>query len=232
MSKVSSNFNKALQRKAAAVEEARKAENLMSTCKMPVGWKGQATCVGAKADQGKDKKDEKGQVTEGKLYVALEFQVINDPNFAGSKFNRMWFIWEDSKFTFEDRFGWCLNGMEMLGLPRDLRENYKDFEECLAYFSESDEVFDVEVVKSNYAQDGKEVKVTRGALVVDTSSSMTPEGVVDSKPTASSSSKIEVGSTITYLGKDWTVEEIDGDEITIKSSSSGKSRIISTDDLD
>jgi hypothetical protein len=223
--KISSEFTSALNRKAASVEAARKAENTMSTCKMPVGWHGQAVCVGAEAGKTKDKKDDKGQVVEGKTFVRLDFNVINDQQFSGAKCSRIWFVYEDHKNSMEDRFAWCLNGMENLGLPRTLRENYKEFEECLEYFTNSDEVFDIEVAATTYSTDGKEVKFSRGSVIVDNSTSMVPE-------TVKAGFSVEVGQNIKFMGKDgWEVTSVDGTDVTIKSMSSGKERSVSLEDL-
>lgn len=221
MAKVSAAFNKTLGRKASAVEEARKAENTMMTCKMPVGWKGQCVCVDAVADKAKDKKDDKGNTVEGNDYVRLEFSVINDEQFQGSKFSVLWMFYNTANATWEDRFTWCLNGLENLGLPRTLRENYEDFSEILEHFTKCDEVFDAEVVHNAYRQgDQKEVKVRRAALIVDASDSMVPE----EKPKASSGPR--VGGTVLYMGKDWKVLEINGDDIQIQSLTSNAVRAV------
>src|SRR5690606_40779325 len=97
--KVSADFNKFLSRNAKAVEEAKTAENTMSTCKMPVDWKGFCICVGAVADKEKDRKDEKGNTQVGRDYIRLDFNVVNDEAYAGSKFSLKWQFWDTEKAT-------------------------------------------------------------------------------------------------------------------------------------
>lgn len=225
--KVSSNFTKSVAKKATAVEEARKAENTMQTCKMPVGWSGHAICSGARADKGKDRKDEKGQTQEGNDYVALDFEVINDEKYAGSKFSVVWTFYDSEKASWEDRFTWCLNGLENLGLPEEYRRG-EDFDlaAALAFFADGDTIFAATVVHNEYRRgDQKEVKVTLTEAVSD-SDSISPDS--DNVPASS----IEIGSTVKYMGKDWEVMDVDGDDLQVKSLKTGNVKQLTLSDLD
>ena len=145
--KVSSNFNKFLAKNSTAVQEVKKAENTMQTCKMPVGWKGNVIVVGGEADKGKDRKDDKGQVQEGREYVRLDFNVVNDAEFAGAKCSLYWSFYDSEKATAMDRFQWMLNEMENLGLPREIRESDDTtMEDLLKFFTEQDSIYEAEVV--------------------------------------------------------------------------------------
>ena len=149
--KVSSDFNKFLSRNAKAVEEAKSAENSMSTCKMPVDWKGNAICVGGIADKGKDRKDEKGNTQPGRDFIRLDFNVINDEAYAGSKFSLMWSFWDTEKATAMDRFEWCMNDLENLGLPGEVRRSPDTtMEDILGFFTGSDKVYGAEVHHNAY----------------------------------------------------------------------------------
>jgi hypothetical protein len=233
--KVSAGFSKAMSRKATAVEEARKAENTMMTCKMPVGWKGKAVVVDASADKAKDKKDDKGNTVEGNEYIRLDFNVVNDDHYAGAKFSIIWSFYDSEKATWADRFSWCLNGLENLGLPRDLRENYNEISEVLEFFTSNDEVYDAEVVTNTYRQgDQKEVKVRRAALVVDASDSISPEETKEDGKVATteSSGTLQVGASVKYMGKSYTVVAIEDDDVKIKSVNTGVDRTVKVAQLD
>lgn len=222
-SKVSSSFSKFLAKNATAVEEAKKAENSMQTCVMPVGWKGHAIVVGATADKGKDRKDDKGNTVEGNEYINIEFNVVNSEEYAGKKFSLHWSFYDSEKATAAQRFEWCLNEMENIGLPREIREEFTDITQVLDHFIKSDVVYDCEVVHNQYRRgDKKEVKVTL-VQSVSNDSSMAP-----SSPTPT----VEVGGKVSFMGKDWEVLAVDGDEIKIKSPTTGTERVIKASDMD
>jgi hypothetical protein len=224
-SKVSSDFSKFLAKNATAVKEAKEADNSMQTCAMPIGWKGQVVCVDAVADKGKDRKDDKGNVQEGREFIRLDFNVINDEKYGGKKCSLLWSFFDSEKASATDRFEWCLNEMENLGLPRETRTEFSDISEVLDFFSSSDEVFEAEVVHNAYRRgDQKEIKVRR-VETVDSSASMSPTDVAPA-------SGVKKGDEVKYLGKTWDVVDIDGDDVQIKSRTTGASRGVKLADLE
>lgn len=224
--KVSADFNKFLSRNAKAVEEAKTAENSMSTCKMPVDWKGFCIVTGAVADKGKDRKDDKGNTQPGRDFIRLDFNVVNDEEYAGAKFSLMWQFWDTEKATAMDRFEWCMNDLENLGLPGEVRRDPSTtMEDILAYFSSSDKVYGAEVVHNSYRRgDQKEVKV-HNIEAIDGVENMAPEGHAPvSAP--------EPGQDVTYMGKAWELVDIDGDDVIVKSKATGQTRNIKLSDLE
>lgn len=219
--KVTSGFSKFMTKNASAVEEARKAENTMQTCKMPLGWSGFAICVDAVADQGKDRKDDKGETQEGNPYVRLEFQVVNDEEYAGQKFSNAWSFYDSEKATAMDRFEWCMNALENMGLPEELRRGDADMAEILNFFIDNDTVYAAEVVKNAYRRgDQKEVRIT------------TTEAVDDTDSVVPNDTQVEVGGEVKFMGKPWEVMDIDEDDVKIKSKSTGREKTVKLTDLE
>ena len=221
--KVSNDFNNFMARNSKAVEDAKTAENTMATCAMPIGWEGQCICVDAVADKSKDKKDQDGKVKEGSPYIRLEFSVVGDESYTGKKFSRLWMFNDTAKATAADRFEWCLNEMENLGLPQETRKTFDSVEELLKHFIDSDAVYECEVNKSDYSRDGKEMKVRLSAEAVDMTDSVVPTGPASDEPE---------DDTVMYLGKKWEVVSKEGKELTIKSMKTGQTKVVTTDDLD
>lgn len=219
------------------LQEAKKAENMMQTCAMPIGWKGDVVVVGAVADRSKDRKDQKGNTVEGNDYHRIEFQVIGDPDYAGKKASIGASFYTSEKATAEDRYSWWLNQLENLGLPRDIRENHEGAEELLGYFTNSDETFEMEIVKASYVRqggDGKEV-VVRRKDVVDTSTSMAPPTTTASGTTQVQESKTYAeGSQVSFADNPWTVVSFDeaNQTLKIKSPRNGSVREIKVSELD
>lgn len=223
--KVSSEFQNFLTRNAKAVAEAKTAENTMMTCKMPVGWKGYAVCVGAEAGRGKDYKDDKGNTTPGRDYARLDFNVINDEEYTGAKFSVNWSFWDTEKATAMNRFEWFLNDLENLGgdeftaVRRSAESTMEDF---LNFFVEADKIYSAEVVHNAYRRgDQKEVKVHAFAAVGE-GTAMVP----DTPPA------LQIGSEVSYMKKMWILEEADGDDLVIKSKTTGNTRKIKLSELD
>lgn len=225
--KVSSEFNKFLSRNAKAIEDAKAAENSMQTCKMPVGWKGYGVCVSGEAGKGKDRKDEKGNTQEGREYIRLDFNVVNDEEYAGSKFSTNWSFWDTEKATALDRFEWCLNEMENLGLPGEMRRSPDTtIEDMINFFVNGDIVYECEVVHNAYRRgDQKEVKVRLVEAV---------DGVTDMVPHSphTVTTTLSAGEEVKYMGKAWELVSADGDDLRIKSKTTGQTRNIKTSDLD
>ncbi len=228
--KVSSSFNKFLAKNATAVAEAKTAENTMMTCKMPVGWKGHCVCVGGVADTGKDRKDDKGNVQAGNDFVNLDFNVVNDEEYPGAKFSLHWSFYDSEKATAIDRFTWMLNAMENLGLPREVREDPEaSMETIIGHFIDKDTIYECEVVHNAFVRgDQKEVKV-RLVEAVDGTSSMSPTS--EGAP-AAGATKLTVGGSVKYMGKEWELVDADGDDIVIKSKTTGAQRNVKASDLD
>lgn len=222
--KVSSKFNSFLAKQGKAVEEAKAAENTMSTCAMPIGWKGQLIIVDAFADETKEQKDEKtGKVIEGRPYVRIEFSVVGDEDFLGKKTSKIWMFYDTEKATAVDRFTWFLNEMENYGLPREIRENHDSMEELLKEVCSLGIVYEGEVVANSYTRDGKEVKVRQQAKAVDDSTNVVP---------GMETSELVIGQDVRYIKKDWEVTEIMDEKIKIKSKETGQERIVKIADLD
>lgn len=231
-SKVSEGFSKFRSRNQSAIADAKKAENTMSTCKMPVGWDGQAVCTAGVADQGKDRKDDKGNTVEGRPFVRLEFEVVNDPQYSGSKFSKVWSFFDSEKLDAATRYEWFLNDLENLGLPREVRETYEDETELMDYFINGDDVFEASVEHNAYLRgDQKEVKVRASSGSVDSSASMTP-GSSPEKTEAPAESYLTVGENVHYMGKEWLLEDQDGEDLVVRSLSTKKTRNIKVADLD
>lgn len=228
--KVSQSFGKFLAKKSTQIEEAKKADNTMQTCPMPVGWKGHMVCVDAVADTGKQTKDDKGNTKEGRNYVRLEFSVVNDSHYQGKKGSLMWQLYDSENATSTQRFEWMLNEMENLGLPRKTREEYNDFSEILNHFIASDEVYEAEVVHNQYRRgDQKELKVRRAAIVDNTTSMAPPSSTTTESPKPTSTS---LGAEVKYMGKMWDVVDQDGDTVVIKSKATGNNRTVKLTELE
>lgn len=224
--KVSNDFMKFQSKNASALSDAKKAENTMQTCSMPIGWSGKVICVDAVADKGKDSKDDKGNTREGNPYVRLEFQVINDEEYAGQKGSLAWSFYDTEKATSFDRYTWMLNAMENMGLPGEVRrDDETTIEDLLQHFLDSDVVYTMSVEHTKYRRDNKELKVVL-MDTVDDSDSVTPPG---GESTASTG---EAGDMVKYMGKEWELVSKDGEDLVIKSLKNGNERTIKTSDLD
>lgn len=214
-----------MAKNATAVADAKKAENTMQTCKMPVGWSGGAIVVDAIADKGQDRKDAKGAIVEGREYVRIEFQVVNDEKFAGSKFSRFWSFYDSEKATAMDRFQWMLNDLENLGLPREIRENdASTLEDILGYFLEADVLYHCEVKNNDFSRDKKEVQVSQLQTVGDDDSILPPE---DNTNVPSDL----VGKDVIFMSKPWEVVKVDGNQLSIKSKTTGTIRTVKVSDV-
>jgi hypothetical protein len=224
---VSDDFAKFYGRAAGAVEEAKKAENTLSSSPTPVGWKGQAVLLGSKADKSKEREGADGTKSGGNPYVRMEFGIVGDEKFQGKKFTKNWTFFESANASAGDRFTWFLNELENMGLPRDIRENHESPQELLKAFADLDITFDVECAKDNYANDGKKMILRKPEEAVDGSDSMAP------KTTTSSPEALDPkeGDEVPFLGSNWIVEARDGDHLQIKHPTRGSRREVTLSQL-
>jgi hypothetical protein len=214
---VSTDFNKFYQKNTVAIEEAKKAENSMSSGPCEVGWEGRCVLLEATAEVGKPKKDEKGNVKEGNPRVRMKFSIVEDNVYQGKTFTKMWIFNSTANATALDRFEWFLNACEAMGLPREVRTNHTDPSEVLNWLLDSELVFNVKCESDDYAQDKKKMTVTAPAEAVDSSDSMVPGGEMYNTPSASSApaasstpSSTPSTSTSTSASADWPKE---GDKV-------------------
>jgi hypothetical protein len=236
-SKVSDGFKRARAKHQNHIQDAKKAENTMQTCKMPVGWSGQAVIVDGVADQAKDRKDETGKTIEGRPYIRLEFEVINDPEYAGAKFARVWSFFDSDKASFEDRYSWWLNDMENWGLPREDRETFEQESEIIDFFVDGNQVFNCEVNHNKILRGDKKEIVVTPAEAVDESDSMAPEEPAAPKASSKESPSPEADEpdeapTVKYMGKDWDLLDEDGDDLLVRSRTTGKERTIKRSEVE
>lgn len=219
---VSPQFAAFLARNQVAVEEAKKAENTMSSGPCPVGWKGQVVLLEAQATVGKDKKDDKGNVVPGNPRVQMKFGIVGDETYQGKNFTKYWSFYKTANATEMDRYEWFLNECEKMGLPRELREKHGSMEELLSFFTDPELVFDCECQSDDYASDKKKMVVLKASEAIDTSSSMmpgqaSPQEVVApvAAATGAAPASHEPGSQVTFLGNKWTVDAVTGDKLVI-----------------
>ena len=226
---VSNDFSNFMAKNAQAVQEAKEAENSMKTCSMPVGWEGSLVCIGAVADKGKDRKDEKGITQEGRPYVRLDFQVINDEKYSGAEVSKAWSFFDTEKASAMQRFEWMLNDMENLGLPVEIRKDSgADVSTFLDYFTENDAIYAGKIIHNEYRRgDKKELEIVL-MEAVDDSDSVAP---TQESTETTSSGEITEGAEVTFMGRPWEVLNVDGDDVEIKSKSSGNTRVVSKDKL-
>ena len=216
--KVSQSFKKLFAKNHTAVENAKKAENQLSNCPLPIGFKGKATVTGFVLDEAK---------ATGKSYCRMEYSIIDDAEHQGKKTSRVWSIGESEKRTFEQSLASWLDDMENQGLPREVREGLSDPTEISEWFMSEARVVALDVKEDTWAgsRDGKKVSTYKLPEAVGAGSSMSPDEVSSGSSSSSSSDKVM------FLGKPWTVVSRDGEEITIKNEN-GKERIITADQLD
>jgi hypothetical protein len=224
---VSSDFSKFYGKNQVAIEEAKKAENSMSSGPCPVGWKGQCVLLEAAAEVGKDKKDKTGNVVAGNPRFRFKFGIVGDPTYQGKTFQKYWVLFQSEKASPMDRLEWFLNECESMGLPREVRVNHTSPDEVLNWFMESEMVFEVACESDDYATDKKAMRVTSPQQAVDGTTSMLPSDTPDNYATTATNSspgEIEVGSTVKFLNSKWTVAERNGDNLVIEKDDNGKVR--------
>lgn len=190
---------------AAAVEEARNAENVMQSTTLPIGYKGTCIVVNAFSDELKQKKLEDGKMSEPGVQVVIEFSVVNDNDHQGVKITKRWYIQTQGKATWQNKLEWMLNEFEnQLGITRDERK--MELEQLLDLLIKRDTVYQVEI-KSGY-QGRKDAMVSVGE-VVDTTAS-----------TTTTNTAYTVGTKVIFMDTPAeVVEVIDTDNLKIKTQS-------------
>jgi len=209
-SEVSSDFAKFYGRNLTAIEDAKKAENSMSSGPCPVGWEGKAIILEAIATVGKDKKDATGKTTPGNPRVEMKFSIVDDEKYSGKTFKKYWIFNDTANASSIDRFEWFLNACEAMGMPRSLRESHDSLDEVLNFFVESEMVLGVKCENDDYSRDKKAMLVTATMEAVDSSDSMVADTISEPAP------EMAVGSKVKFLGNEWNVIAIAGDTATIE----------------
>lgn len=220
--KVSAAFSKFIGAKADVIEEAKKAENTMSSGPAPVGWKGQCILLEATADKGKDKKNPDGTTREGNPYIRFRFGIVGDDNYQGKHFDKM-FVFFDShnaktgkSVSAGDRYTWFLNQMEIWGCDRELRERHDDPSELLDWMLNSGNVYNVECVQDDYSQDKKAMNVTLEASVDSTDSATAPpRDTTTTTSTATPENWPQAGDEVIFLANQWKVVSREGGQVKL-----------------
>ena len=105
----------------------------MGGCHLPVGAKGVAIVGKINCTETKAYGDEPG----GDPRIEITLEVESPEEYRGKKISGSGLnfnIKEGEKSTIEDAFARALDALELLGLPREIRTEYKDFSECIEYF--------------------------------------------------------------------------------------------------
>jgi len=203
-SNVSAKFAKfASKTTRGEFDKARKAESMASGCPLPVGTRGVAIVGEVTCTETKVKPDGTG----GYPFVSIKLETETPEEYQGKSITGpglMFVIKDGPNSTEADAWGRMCDALEALGLPRELRENYEDFTECIEWFSEEPRRVEFSIEKDTYAgnQSGK---ITRAHAYV-------PEGEV---PTAISSQKEKAedpdADYCEYLGKKHKILSYDKD---------------------
>lgn len=225
--RVSSDFNKAFGR-MQGVEDAKKAENTLNNIPVPVGWQGELVVSDVKTMVTKEK-DGKG----GDPMVIMEYTVVTDKEHQGKKLKKLHVFNETHNketgrtVTAAERYTWFLNELESHGLPRKLREDHDGMDDLVAWLMNKDAPCIVHgtVEADAYSRDKKKVTIRAIEEPVDSTTSMAP---APATPKADTGAK----KTVNFMGKQWEVLSENGDDLVIKSPSTGKDRNIKKSDLD
>lgn len=208
VSQAAKNF---FTKNAAAVEEARNAENVMQCTTLPMGYKGSCIVVNSFSEELKQKKLENGQMSEPGVMVVLEFSVINDETNQGVKITKRWYIQTQGKASWQNKLEWMLNEFEnQLGVTRDERK--MEMEQLLELLTKRDTVYQVEI-RSGY-QGRKEADISIGTSVDTTTS------------TTTTNQTYVVGAKVIFMDTPAeVVEVVDNDNVKIKTQS-GNVRVV------
>lgn len=200
---VSDGFKKYQQKKHAAFDKARKAENTLGGIPMPIDTNFEAKFVSVKADV-----DDKGR-----SYVKMDMVVTFPEQFAGKKVGNYWLLFDSANATEADRFGWMLNEMENMGLPREIRENHDDFvEDVLGWFVSNEPTCKGRVQKDAQANDGKRIRWAKSAVEEHAAASTNDMiGAPSQKAVSSEGTEYQVGQKVNWNGGLWIVHEIVSD---------------------
>lgn len=225
---VSDEFAKFYGKNAVALEDAKKAENQMSSGPCPVGWEGKCILLEAAAEVGKPKKDDKGNVIPGNPRVRMKFDIVDDERYSGKAFTKYWIFNKTANMDAAGRYAMFLNDCERMGVPRDLRENHETAADILNYLVEGEFVFDVRCDSDDYSQDKKKMVVFMGEAPVDESNSMSPDSYSSKEEAPSVPQDIKAGfakgDKVIFLNNEWVVAEVSGEELVIERDDNGRIR--------
>lgn len=217
-SNVSAEFNKAFNR-TSGIKEAQTAENTMgASIKQPVG---DYRVVFASLFLGVSEKKADGK--GGNMYANMDV-VILEGDYKGQKVTKNQTFVESGDYTVVDKMAWFLNELEILGLPRTIRENGGP-EDWVNHFASQDPapVFIMKIVsKESKGKTYKNIQFYPESQSVDNSSSIMPGDSTIAPPSQSSS------TTVNYLGQEWDIisetESPEGTMVEIKSRKTNKIR--------
>lgn len=193
----------------------------MGGCHLPVGAKGVAivgkiNCTETKAY---------GEDAGGDPRIEITLEVESPEEYRGKKISGSGLnfnIKEGEKSTIEDAFARALDALELLGLPREIRTEYKDFSECIEYFESEPRKVEFMVL------DDSENKYNRSKKNVSYSPYI-PGGNKGAEGTQDEETDPNA-TYVEYLGAQHKVLEDDGEIVKIQSKS-GKVREIAKSKL-
>lgn len=213
--KVSADFMRIAEKKANKLQEVKKAENTSRGIPLPVGTTGKAVLSDfvAGVSKGKNKNP----------YIRIEAKVMETTEgdkHQGKTISKFWSFYDSDGASYEDRWGYFLNDMENMGLPRNVREEDGDDPNALAeWVCGGDERIIEFAVIDGYKAGTKDV--TMVALEAE-------ELQTDEEKKAVTTS--EDGKFCMYLDKkNEILEELEDGKIKIKSVENGRIRDIPKD---
>ena len=200
---VSDGFKKYQQKKHAAFDKARKAENTLGGIPMPIDTKFEAKFVSVKADM-----DDKQRP-----YVKMDLVVTSPEQFAGKKVGCYWLLFDSANATEADRFGWMLNELENMGLPREIRVDHEDFgDDVLGWFIKNEPTIKGRVVKDEKANDGKRIRWSKDAVEEHAASASNDMLGAPERPAVDKTAQeYSVGQKVNWNGGTWEVVEVVSD---------------------
>lgn len=199
-----------------AFDKARKEEARIGGCPLPVGAKGIAIVGKVNCTETKAYGDDPG----GDPRIEITLEVDSPEEYRGKKITGSGLAYNiraTEKSTIEESFQRALDALEQLGLPREIRTEYKDFSECIEYFEQEPRMVEFLVVddsKNEYNRSKKTVAFSAYLPGGNKGAEGSQEEEEDSNATY-----------CTYLGARHKVLEDDGEILKIQSKS-GKVREI------
>ena len=212
---ISNKFQKfAAKTTSGTFDKTRKEEARIGGCHLPVGAKGLAIVAKINCTETKPYGDDAG----GDPRIEITLEVESPEEYRGKKISGSGLnfnIKEGEKQSIEDAFARALDALELLGLPREIRTEYKDFSECIEYFEQEPRKIEFTVLddsKNTYNRSGKTVSY----------SPYIPGGNKGAEGNQEEESDPDA-VYCTYLGAQHKVLEDDGEILKIQSKS-GKVR--------